>query len=420
MKSATSESEKLVIIGNGLAAMQLLKELDFQSQYQVCVLSAESVPHYNRIMLSSLLADEVNLTSITPCNDQWYQERNIQVHLNHKVQTINYQQQTLSCENGAEFHYDKLVFATGSQTYIPNIPGTFIDEIPDGVIGFRELFDVEYMRKIAAQHQNAVVVGAGLLGIEAAVGLINQGMKVTLLHRRDTVMNRQIDHTASELLKKELLQRGIQIITGNEPVKIHKNTINQQIAQVCAVELDNGDKHPADLVVFATGIVPCVQLAQDSGLLVKKGIVVDQHMQTNQANVYALGECCEFNGTTYGLVAPIWNQAKVLAANLKGENARYQEAEFATKLKVSGVDVHSMGYINPEQIISGCEVIELQDFDAAVYKKILISNHKVVGAVLYGDVADSQWYFELLQDQQDISALRDGLIFGRAFCSPLC
>lgn len=420
MKAATSESEKLVIIGNGLAAMQLLKELDFQNQYQICVLSAELVPHYNRIMLSSLLADEVNLASITPCNDQWYQERNIQVHLNHKVQTINYQQQILSCENGAEFHYDKLVFATGSQTYIPNIPGTFIDEIPDGVIGFRELFDVEYMRKIAARHQNAIVVGAGLLGIEAAVGLINQGMKVTLLHRRDTVMNRQIDHTASELLKKELVQRGIQIITGNEPVKIHKNTINQQVAQVCAVELDNGDKHPADLVVFATGIVPCVQLAQDSGLMVKKGIVVDQHMQTNQANVYALGECCEFNGTTYGLVAPIWNQAKVLAANLKGENGHYQETEFATKLKVSGVDVHSMGYINPEQITSGCEVIELQDFEAAVYKKILISNHKVVGAVLYGDVADSQWYFELLQDQQDISPLRDGLIFGRAFCSPLC
>ena len=413
MNSVTAiTKQKLVIIGNGLAAMQLLKELGYQDIYEITVLSAESVQHYNRIMLSSLLADETDLESITPCNEQWYFERNIQVLLNHKVASINYTTKNLVCENGAEIPYDKLIFATGSQAFIPNIPGTFIDERPEGVMGFRELFDVEYMRTLATNHKNAVVIGAGLLGIEAAVGLVNQGMDVTLLHRRDVIMNRQIDETASDLLKQELTKRGITVTTGKEPVMIHK-----QGCHVSAVELDNGDKLPADLVVFATGIVPCAQLAEQSGLIINKGIIVDQMMQTNHQDVYALGECCEFQGNTYGLVAPIWNQARVLANNLKGIQELYQEEEFATKLKVSGVDVHSMGYINADQAPNGCEVLEFQDFDAAIYKKVLISDHKVVGAVLYGDVADSQWYYELLESQKNISAMRDSLIFGKTFCS---
>lgn len=364
-------------------------------------------------MLSSLLAEETDLASITPCDDDWYTQRNIEVRLNHKVASINYTTQTVMCENGAEVSYDKLVFATGSQAFIPNIPGTFIDERPEGVMGFRELYDVEYMRTLAESHQHAVVIGAGLLGIEAAVGLVNQGMNVTLLHRRDIIMNRQIDKTASDLLTSELHSRGITVTTGVEPVSIHK-----QGGHVSSVELDNGDKLLADLVVFATGIVPCAQLAEHTGLSSNRGILVDPQMRTSHANVYALGECCEFEGNTYGLVAPIWNQAKVLADNLKGITSLYQEEEFATKLKVSGVDVHSMGHINPSQVAEGCEVLELQDFDAAVYKKVLISDHKVVGAVLYGDVADSQWYYELLESQQDISDMRDTLIFGRAFCEP--
>lgn len=418
--------KQLVIIGNGLATMQLLKELDHQSDYLVTVLSAENVPHYNRIMLSSLLAQETDLQSITPCDDAWYEERNVRVLLNHRVVNIDAENHTLSCENGARIDYDKLIFATGSRAFIPPMPGTQIPDVLDGVMGFRKLIDVDFMQEVTSRYQRAVVIGAGLLGIEAAVGLAKQGMDVTLLHRRDVLMNRQIDRNASDLLIKELEGRGIKIATGHGPVALTGMPVSPTSEEgstsrkVCAVTLDNGDKLEADLVIFATGIVPCTPLAQASGLLVKKGICVDAQLQTSQADIYALGECCEFEGNTYGLVAPIWNQASVLAKQLTlkddDELPVYQEESFATKLKVSGIDVHSMGIINSEETDLECEVLEFNDFERSIYKKILISDHKVVGAVLYGDVADSQWYFELLQQEQDIEAFRQDLIFGKAFC----
>ncbi len=418
--------KQLVIIGNGLATMQLLKELDHQSDYLVTVLSAENVPHYNRIMLSSLLAQETDLQSITPCDDAWYDERNVRVLLNHRVVNIDAENHTLSCENGAQLDYDKLIFATGSRAFIPLMPGTEMPDVLDGVMGFRKLIDVDFMQEVTSRYQRAVVIGAGLLGIEAAVGLAKQGMDVTLLHRRDVLMNRQIDRNASDLLIKELEGRGIKIATGHGPVALTGMPVSPTSEEgstsrkVCAVTLDNGDKLEADLVIFATGIVPCTPLAQASGLLVKKGICVDAQLQTSQADIYALGECCEFEGNTYGLVAPIWNQASVLAKQLTlkddDELPVYQEESFATKLKVSGIDVHSMGIINSEETDLECEVLEFNDFERSIYKKILISDHKVVGAVLYGDVADSQWYFELLQQEQDIEAFRQDLIFGKAFC----
>ncbi len=418
--------KQLIIIGNGLATMQLLKELDHQNDYQVTVLSAENVPHYNRIMLSSLLAQETDLQSITPCDDAWYQERNVQVLLNHRVIHIDTQKQSLNCENGIQLSYDKLVFATGSRAFIPVMPGTQMPDVLEGVMGFRKLIDVDFMQEVTNHYKKAVVIGAGLLGIEAAVGLVKQGMDVTLLHRRDVLMNRQIDSTASELLIKELKGRGIKIATGHGPIALSGTPIDGSASsKVCAVELDNGDKLESDLVIFATGIVPCTPLAQASGLVVEKGICVDAQLQTSQDDVYALGECCEFEGNTYGLVAPIWNQASVLARQLlliaKDETSIeeapvYYEETFATKLKVSGIDVHSMGIINVSETELECETLEFNDFERSVYKKILISNHKVVGAVLYGDVADSQWYFELLQQEQNIEAIRQELIFGQAFC----
>ena len=414
--------KQLVIIGNGLATMQLLKELDHQQDYSVTVLSAENVPHYNRIMLSSLLAQETDLQSITPCDDAWYEERNVRVLLNHRVTNINTKNHTLNCENGAQIHFDKLIFATGSRAFIPPMPGTKMPDVLEGVMGFRKLIDVDFMQKVTSRYKKAVVIGAGLLGIEAAVGLVKQGMEVTLLHRRDVLMNRQIDRKASELLIKELEDRGINIATGHGPVALHKEdtSIHSASNQVCAVELDNGDKLQADLVIFATGIVPCTPLAKASGLLVKKGICVDAQLQTSQIDIYALGECCEFEGNTYGLVAPIWNQAAVLAKQLlRKENDEipvYYEESFATKLKVSGIDVHSMGIINADETDLDCEILEFNDFERSIYKKILISNQQIVGAVLYGDVADSQWYFELLQKGSDIQNIRQELIFGQAFC----
>jgi nitrite reductase (NADH) large subunit len=429
--------KQLVIIGNGLATMQLLKELGHQKDYLVTVLSAENVPHYNRIMLSSLLAQETDLQSITPCDDDWYQARNIQVLLNHRVIHIDSETHQLRCENGAQFEYDKLIFATGSRAFIPPMPGTQMPDVLQGVMGFRKLIDVDFMQQVTSRYKKAVVIGAGLLGIEAAVGLVKQGMDVTLLHRRDVVMNRQIDSKASALLIKELQGRGINVATGHGPIALqgiptadradtYLNHAQSENSKVCSVTLDNGDKLEADLVIFATGIVPCTPLALASGLVVEKGICVDAQMQTSKDDIYALGECCEFEGNTYGLVAPIWNQARVLAKQLlliakekpseKDEVPVYYEELFATKLKVSGIDVHSMGIINVEETDQQCETLEFNDFERSIYKKILISDHKVVGAVLYGDVADSQWYFDLLQQAQNIEAIRQELIFGQAFC----
>jgi nitrite reductase (NADH) large subunit len=423
--------KQLVIIGNGLATMQLLKELGHQKDYLVTVLSAENVPHYNRIMLSSLLAQETDLQSITPCDNAWYKERNIEVLLSHRVIKVDSQKQSISCENGAHIDYDKLVFATGSRSFIPPMTGTQMPNIYKGVMGFRKLIDVDVMQQVTRCYKKAVVIGAGLLGIEAAVGLVKQGMDVTLLHRRSIIMNRQIDSKASELLIKELTGRGINIATGHGPVALHSGAINNKTvtdtherqsenSTVCSIELDNGDKLEADLVIFATGIVPCTELAQTTGLVVEKGICVDAQLQTSHDNIYALGECCEFEGNTYGLVAPIWNQARVLAKQLTRKEDKkvpdYYEEVFATKLKVSGIDVHSMGIINAEETELQCETLEFNDFERSIYKKILISDHKVVGAVLYGDVADSQWYFELLQQARNIEAFRQELIFGQAFC----
>lgn len=417
------KKKQLVIIGNGLATMQLLKELNHQTDYTVTVLSAEDAPHYNRIMLSSLLAQETDLKSITPCDDAWYKQRDIQVLLNHKVINVDSKAQTLSCENGLRVHYDTLIFATGSQTFIPPMPGTQMPDVLAGVLGFRTLLDVDFMQEVTRNHKKAVVIGAGLLGIEAAAGLAKQGMDVTLLHRRDVLMNRQIDRNASDLLSAELKSRGITVATGHGPVALSGDSSLQKVS---SVELDNGVSLAADLVVFATGITPSTSLAQESGLLVNKGICVNAQLQTSHKGIYALGECCEFEGNTYGLVAPIWNQARVLAKQIlllakeekipKDDLPVYTEESFATKLKVSGIDVHSMGVINAEEAGDTCEVIEFNDAQRSIYKKILVSDNKVVGAVLYGDVIDSQWYFDLLQQDLDINAFRDDLIFGQAFC----
>lgn len=416
--------KKLVIIGNGLATMQILKELGHQQAYDITVLSAENVPHYNRIMLSSLLAQETDLQSITPCDADWYQERNITVLLNHRVTQVDTENHQIRCENEAEFQYDKLIFATGSRAFIPSMQGTQMPDVFDGVMGFRKLIDVDFMQQVTSLYRKAVVVGAGLLGIEAAVGLAKQGMDVTLLHRRDVLMNRQIDRNASNLLIKELESRNIKIATGHGPIALHCDSGQKKVSEI---ELDNGTRLTADLVIFATGIVPCTPLAQASGLEVKKGICVNAQLQTSQRDVYALGECCEFEGNTYGLVAPIWNQAQVLAKQLlrlAKENGQtlepapiYYEESFATKLKVSGIDVHSMGVINPEDTDLDCEVLEFNDQKRGIYKKILLHDNKILGAVLYGDVVDSQWYFELLQQGLNTAAFRQELIFGQAFCT---
>lgn len=404
------KTNNLVIIGNGMAANRLLEALGNQHPFdEILVLSGETSAHYNRIMLSPLLAGETTLEAITPHDDSWYQQRRIRVLLNHQVSNINTTDKMIICANGSTFYYQALVIATGSESFIPSLPG--VDA--NNVIGFRDLYDVDYMLKNAQNIKIATVVGAGLLGVEAAVGLRSHGIDVTLLHRNPVLMNRQLDKEASDLLNTALEQRGIRVVTGADHIRINSNKRHADAIHWQAESTDN--TQATDLVVFATGIKPTIQVAQLAGLMCDRGIQVDERMRTSHDGIYALGECCQFEQFTYGLVAPIWEQVNVLAAELTQNNntQSYRENLHLTKLKVSGLDVHSLGQITAE---SGDEEIIYRDPQQAVYKKIILRNNRLAGALCVGDVVDSQWYFELMRNGNDVSAYRSLLTFGQAFC----
>lgn len=417
----------LVIIGNGLAANRVLEQLGENHPFSaIHVLSDEPVAHYNRIMLSPLLAGETTLNAITPHDKEWYQSRRISVYLKQNVERIDTLTQQVICSGGDHFAYDALILATGSRSFVPDIPGADATN----VVGFRSLRDVDTMFERLPDIQHATVIGAGLLGVEAATGLRSHGIQVTLLHRNPVLMNRQMDATASALLEKELLNRGIDVRTGCTPLKLcssnapklHINTIQFEQTE-CRIQ----QQLDTDLVVFATGIIANKELAESAGIRCGQGIQVDALMRTSHPHIYALGECCEFNGNTYGLVAPIWEQASILARQLHQQYQTdqqqrlstadpllsYQEREHLTKLKVSGVDIHSIGQFEAD---SSTEVLQLLDEHAGIYKKILLRDERIVGALCVGDVADSHWYYELMQQGDSVTALRPTLLFGQAYC----
>ncbi len=420
----------LVIIGNGLAANRVLEQLGEDHPFSaVQVLSDEPVAHYNRIMLSPLLAGETTLNAITPHDKDWYQSRRIAVYLNQNVEQIDKQKQQIICSGGDRFSYDALIFATGSRSFVPDIPGADAGN----VVGFRSLHDVDTMFARLPDIQHATVIGAGLLGVEAATGLRSHGIQVTLLHRNPVLMNRQLDATASALLEKELLNRGIDIRTGCTPLKLCSN--DAPARQINSIIFEQTESHiqqhkKTDLVVFSTGIIANKELAESAGIRCGRGIQVDALMRTSQPHIFALGECCEFNGNTYGLVAPIWEQASILARQLHQQYQSgqpdqhlalsaadplltYQEREHLTKLKVSGVDIHSIGQFEAD---SSTEVLQLLDEHAGIYKKILLRDERIVGALCVGDVADSHWYYELMQQGDSVTAMRPTLLFGQAYC----
>lgn len=421
------KTKTLVIIGNGLAANRVLEQLGETHPFRaIHILSDEPVAHYNRIMLSPLLAGETTLNDITPHPEEWYQRRRITVYLTHKVEHIDTDKQQVICGTGEHFFYDALLFATGSRSFIPELPGAKALN----VIGFRSLHDVNTMLERLAEIQHATVIGAGLLGVEAATGLRSHGINVTLLHRNPVLMNRQMDSAASTLLEKELVNRGIDVRTGCTPVELCSNDAPAQ--QINSIIFEQAESHirqhqNTDLVIFATGIIANKELAENAGICCGQGIQVDAFMRTSHPHIYALGECCEFNGNTYGLVAPIWEQASVLTHYLHhqyqpGQQPSidtaeplpiYQEREHLTKLKVSGVDIHSIGQIEPD---NNTEVLQLMDEHAGIYKKILLRGEHIVGALCIGDVADSHWYYELMQQSESVAALRPTLLFGKAYC----
>ncbi|WP_417719627.1 nitrite reductase large subunit NirB [Salipiger sp.] len=396
--------QRLVIIGNGMAPGRLLEHL-FEvapETHDVTIFNAEPRVNYDRIMLSPVLSGEKTYEQIVIHDDAWYADHGITLHRGEKVARIDRTARTVTSEGGITASYDKLVIATGSTPFIIPVPG---HDLP-GVLAYRDLDDVDGMLRAATRGGRAVVIGGGLLGLEAAAGLKSQGMDVTVLHLMPSLMERQLDPAAAWLLQKELEGRGIEVRCGANTRAIHGTD------RVEAVELDDGTRIDATLVVMAVGIRPNTALAREAGLDVARGIVADAAMRTSDPDILTLGECAEVEGRVYGLVAPLYRMARVAAAHLAGpSDEAFAHAETPTKLKVTGVNLYSVGEFGdgPE-----LEDIVLRDARRGTYKRVILKNDRIVGAVLYGDVADGGWYNEMLKSGQDVSGMRDTLIFGQA------
>jgi nitrite reductase (NADH) large subunit len=398
--------EHLIVIGNGMAGCRAVEELLARdpARYRVTIFGAEPRVNYNRIMLSPVLAGEKSFDDIVINDADWYADNGIALVAGDPVAAIDRAAKKVTTRSGVSENYDRLLIATGSDPFIIPVPGK---DLP-GVIAFRDMDDVDTMLAAADAGGDAVVIGGGLLGLEAAHGLSLRGMKVTVIHLMPTLMERQLDEAAGWLLKNALEARGQTILTGADTAEIFGD------GKVEGVKLKDGTLIPASLVVMAVGIRPSVALARDAGLAVGRGIQVDDHMVTSDPAVLAVGECVEHDGQVYGLVAPLWDMCRSLADGLVEQPSGYRGSVTSTKLKVSGIDVFSAGDFSGGD---GCEDIVLRDASRGVYKRVIVKDDRIVGAVLYGDTADGSWYFDLLKKQEDVSQLRDLLIFGQAFAA---
>ncbi|MCA0049762.1 nitrite reductase large subunit NirB [Mesorhizobium sp. B283B1A] len=398
-------TEKLVIIGNGMAPGRMLEHLLEQApgRYQVTIFNAEPRVNYDRIMLSPVLSGEKAYEEIIIHGDGWYIANDITLYKGHKIVAIDRTAKTVTSDHGVTEPYDKLVIATGSVPFIIPVPG---HNLP-GVLTYRDLDDVQAMMLAAQSRSKAVVIGGGLLGLEAAAGLSAQGMDVTVLHVMPTLMERQLDPAAGYLLQRAVEERRIKVITKANTQAI---TGNGKVEQV---ELADGTVIPATLVVMAVGIRPNAALAKEAGIAVNRGIIVDAGMRSNDPDVFALGECAEVNGMVYGLVAPLYEMARVAASQLAGdEAAAFVHMDTPTKLKVTGIDLFSLGDFAEGE---DRQEIVLRDAAAGVYKRLVLKDDRIIGTVLYGETADGAWFNDLKKKQTDISQMRDTLIFGQSY-----
>ncbi|TPL92487.1 nitrite reductase large subunit NirB [Mesorhizobium sp. B2-3-12] len=398
-------TEKLVIIGNGMAPGRMLEHLLEQApgRYAVTIFNAEPRVNYDRIMLSPVLSGEKAYEEIIIHGDGWYIANDITLYKGHKIVAIDRTAKTVTSDHGVTEAYDKLVIATGSVPFIIPVPG---HNLP-GVLTYRDLDDVQAMMLAAQSRAKAVVIGGGLLGLEAAAGLNAQGMDVTVLHVMPTLMERQLDPAAGYLLQRAVEQRGIKVIT-----KANTKAITGD-GKVERVELADGTIIPATLVVMAVGIRPNSALAKEAGIAVNRGIVVDAGMRSNDPDIYALGECAEVGGMVYGLVAPLYEMARVAAHQLAGdESAAFAHMDTPTKLKVTGIDLFSLGDFAEGE---DRQEIVLRDASAGVYKRLVLKDDRIIGTVLYGETADGAWFNDLKKKQTDISEMRDTLIFGQSY-----
>ncbi|HEX5006184.1 MAG TPA: nitrite reductase large subunit NirB [Hyphomonadaceae bacterium] len=402
--SKTVNKEKLVVIGNGMAGCRAVEEIlkRDQGRYDITMFGAEPRPNYNRIMLSPVLAGEKQFEDIIINGPEWYRDNNIVLHAGCRVTNIDPATRSVMAEGGVVERYDKLLLTTGSDPVVLPLPGASLQ----GVVAFRDIDDVDRMVSISGRGGNVVVIGGGLLGLEAAYGLARRGMDATVVHLMDVLMERQLDPSAGHLLTEALKSRGVKTILGATSEEILGKD-----GRVTGLRLKDGRVLSCDLLVMAVGIRPNAALAKQSGLLVNRGVVVDDAMRTSNPNILAVGECAEHRGQCYGLVAPIWDMCRAVAATLTGAEGAYEGSMLSTRLKVSGVDVFSAGkYAGGE----GCEDIVFRDAGRGVYKRIVLENGKVAGAVLFGDAVDGGWYFDLMKSGVDVSDLRETLVFGPA------
>ena len=402
----THSKMKLVLVGNGMAGVRTLEELlkAAPGLYDITVFGDEPHPNYNRIMLSPVLAGEQTVGQIVLNSREWYAANGITLHTGRKIVKIDRSNRYVESGDGTRAAYDRLLLATGSKPFVLPVPGA---DLP-GVIGFRDIADVEAMIHASGQYKHAVVIGGGLLGLEAANGLKARGMDVTVVHLADWLLERQLDEAAARLLQQNLEAKGLKFLLKKQTAEL----VRGESGRVCAVKFKDGEAVPADLVVMAVGIRPNTELAESAGLYCERGLRVTDTMQTiTDARIYALGECVNHRGIAYGLVAPLFEQAKVCANHLAEHGvARYQGSLTSTKLKVTGVDLFSAGdFIGAP----GTETLVYSDAAAGTYKKLIVKDNKLVGACIYGDTLDGAWYFDLLREGTDISQFRKTILLGQ-------
>ena len=397
---------QLIVVGNGMAGMRAVEELLARApdRYDITVVGAEPHANYNRILLSAVLAGEKTLDEIVVHPPGWYSAHGIRLIAATRATAIDRPARTVALADGTLLRYDKLLLATGSKPLAPPIPGLGLPNVR----AFRDIADAEAMIAAAQRGRRAVVIGGGLLGLEAAWGLKRRGMAVTLVHVMPTLMERQLDVAAGELLRRDLEARGIAILTNSQTEEIVGDK------RAAALLLADGRRIPADFVVLAVGIRPNIDLARAAALDVNRGVLVGDDMATSDPHIFAVGECIEHNGQVFGLIAPIWDQAKVCGARLAGdETSVYLPPPVFTSLKITGIDVFSAGRLTAADAAD--EEITLHDEKRGLYKKVILRDDRVVGSVLYGSVADGPWYVELMRARADVSLLRDQIVFGRAF-----
>lgn len=385
--------EKLIVIGNGMAGIRAVEEIISLSPeiFDITVFGSEPHPNYNRILLSKVLQGDTSVEDITLNDWNWYEENDITLYIEEKVISIDSINQEIRTDQGKIEFYDKLIIATGSLPFILPIPGVE----KEGVTTFRDISDTNQMVKASQQYKKAAVIGGGLLGLEAARGLLNLGMDVTVVHLSSYLMERQLDLTAGKLLQQELEQQGMSFLLEKQTQEITGHE------RVEGLKFSDGNLLETDFVVMAAGIRPNTELAQKAGLHINRGIVVNDYMETSSANIYAVGECAEHKGMVYGLVAPLYEQGKVLAKTICGGDVRpYQGSVLSTQLKVSGVDVFSAGDFIEDEQKKSIKVFDEQD---GIYKKIVLKGNQIVGAVLFGDSRDGNRLFSMIQKQQDVS-----------------